>query len=306
MARTEPAAERFAIRARRIFDGAALLPASRTTVVVDKGLISAIETSGTRVEGHMPVHELGDATLLPGLIDAHTHLVFDASDTAAVNVQSAVHRDLAAAMRLRARAMMDHGITSVRDLGDRDYLSLMLREETAKQPAAGPRIVAAGPPITSTGGHCWFLGCEADDAEAVTAAVDDHALRGVDVIKVMATGGRMTPTTVPHESQYSLKELRVAADRAHFHGLPAAAHVHGRRVRHLGTCQLHDGHRHRPGPRHHRRHSRFGGDRFHHPRLAARRARQPPHGEPDAPNTCPREGHGGPGRQDHARAGQRT
>ncbi|MCU6479569.1 amidohydrolase family protein [Arthrobacter sp. A2-55] len=219
---------RFAIRARHIFDGTAMLPANRTTVVVAMGRISAIETSGTKVDGLMPVHDLGEATLLPGLIDAHSHLVFDASDAAAANVQSASDQDLADAMSRRARAMLDHGITTVRDLGDRGFLSLTLRAETATRPAAGPRIVAAGPPITTTGGHCWFLGCEADDAETVTAAVDDHALRGVDVIKVMATGGRMTPTTAPHESQYSLGVLRAAAERAHFHGLPTAAHAHGR------------------------------------------------------------------------------
>ena len=220
---------RYAVRARWLFDGTALLDeAANPMVVIEDGRISDVDTSGAAPSDDLPVLDLDEATLLPGLIDAHTHLVFDATEQVVPHVQAATEQAPLAHMRQAARAMLACGITTARDLGDRDYLSLTLRAETARRPDAGPTILAAGPPITPTGGHCWFLGCQADDADAITAAVHDHAEHGVDVIKVMATGGRMTPTTPPHQSQYPLADLRVAVDQAHALGLRAAAHVHGR------------------------------------------------------------------------------
>ena len=91
----------------------------------------------------------------------------------------------------------------------------------------GPRIIASGPPITVTGGHCWFLGGEADGEIGVRQAVRDRVARGVDVIKIMATGGNMTPTLGAHQSQYTRAELAAAVDEAHAHGLRVAAHAHG-------------------------------------------------------------------------------
>jgi hypothetical protein len=193
--------------------GTELLAAAYPMAVIEDGRIVDVDTSGAAPTGDLPMLELGEATLLPGLIDAYTHLVFDATDRAAAHVQAALEHELMAHVRQTAGAMLACGITTARDLGDRDSLSLTMRTETATRPQAGPSILAAGPPITTSGGHSWFLGCQAD---------------GVEVIKVMATGGLMTPSTLPHESQYTLAELRVAAERAHEQGLPLAAHAHGR------------------------------------------------------------------------------
>jgi imidazolonepropionase-like amidohydrolase len=90
-----------------------------------------------------------------------------------------------------------------------------------------PEIVAAGPPITRVGGHCWFLGGEADGVAGVRAAVAEHVARGVDVIKIMATGGAITPGWLPHESQYTVEELVAATETAHASGKPITAHAHG-------------------------------------------------------------------------------
>ncbi|WP_342672768.1 amidohydrolase family protein [Micromonospora rhizosphaerae] len=96
-----------------------------------------------------------------------------------------------------------------------------------RRPASGPQILAAGPPVTTSRGHCWFLGGEADGVEGVRAAVRARVERGVNVIKVMATGGEMTPGTRSHEAQYGPDELRAAVEEARRHGLPVAAHAHG-------------------------------------------------------------------------------
>lgn len=219
---------RRAVRARRVFDGLVMLRESPVMVLFEGEFITAVDVTGAEPPEGVPVEELGDVTLLPGLIDTHMHLVFDASDSVVANVQAATADELLAHMRSVARSALAAGITTVRDLGDRDYLSLMVRDETATNPDAGPTIVAAGPPLTPTGGHCWFLGGQADGSDGIRRAVDERAARGVNVVKMMTTGGRMTPTTPPYESQYTLAELRVGADRAHEHGLTIAGHAHGR------------------------------------------------------------------------------
>jgi imidazolonepropionase-like amidohydrolase len=118
------------------------------------------------------------------------------------------------------------GVTTVRDLGDRGYLALRLRE-AARTDRTLPTIVASGPPITTPGGHCHYLGGAAAGVDGLRAAVREHAERGVDVIKIMASGGNITPGSRPESSQFSLDELAAAADAAHAHGLPIVAHVHG-------------------------------------------------------------------------------
>lgn len=130
-------------------------------------------------------------------------------------------------MRTAARASLAAGVTTVRDLGDVRYLAARIRTETARDPHAGPEVLAAGPPITTPGGHCWFLDGEASGAAQLRARVCAHARRGVDVIKVMASGGRMTPGSEPWASQFSTAELAVVREEAHRASLPSAAHAHG-------------------------------------------------------------------------------
>ncbi|MFI0904482.1 amidohydrolase family protein [Streptomyces sioyaensis] len=217
----------WAVRAARLFDGFALRP-GRPLVLIDGSRIAGVDMTGAPPSADLRVLDLGDATLLPGLIDSHVHLAFDPDDT---SKQAIVEEDaptILARMRVHAGQHLRAGVTTVRDLGDRHFLAVSLRDHYSAGTEVGPEVLAAGPPITRTRGHCWFLGGEADGIAAVEAAAKERIARGADVVKIMATGGVITPGWGPHQSQYTLDELAAVTRTAHAHGRPVTAHAHGR------------------------------------------------------------------------------
>ncbi|HEY3261500.1 MAG TPA: amidohydrolase family protein [Pseudonocardiaceae bacterium] len=214
-----------ALRAAWLFDGTSAALTANPVVVLDGTTIVAMEPRGTIPDGAQVV-DLAGATLLPGLVDTHVHLAFDASRDAVRNLAARDDGAALAAMADAARTAAGGGVTTVRDLGDRNYLSLSLRDAT---PPGGPlpTIVAAGPPITTPRGHCHYLGGTASGEDGLRRAVREHAARGVDVIKIMASGGNLTPGTHPELPQFTVAELRAAVEEAHRHSLPITAHAHG-------------------------------------------------------------------------------
>jgi imidazolonepropionase-like amidohydrolase len=126
-------------------------------------------------------------------------------------------------MARRAGQLLSGGVTTARDLGDRNGLAIKLRDELP-----GPRIVSSGAPITIPKGHCWFLGGEVDGEDAIRDRVRATADSGADLIKVMASGGQLTPGSPPMwQNQFSAGELRIVVAEASRAGLPVAAHAHG-------------------------------------------------------------------------------
>ena len=213
------------LRAGALFDGE--VRRSGADLLVEDGRVVAVEDSAPPPSDAELVDLGAGVTLLPGLVDAHQHLVMDASAGVVESLERASDDDLLAQARLAAATALAAGVTTVRDLGDRGYVTLALRDELAADPAAGPRLVVSGPPLTTVGGHCWFLGGEVDGAEQVRAAVAERADRGVDVVKVFATGGNLTPGSDPGAAQFAPAELS-GAGRG---GAPARAAGRGARPR---------------------------------------------------------------------------
>jgi imidazolonepropionase-like amidohydrolase len=228
-----------AIRAGALFDGVSSTLVAEPVLVMDGPSIVSIERATAPPSG-AEVVDLAGATLLPGLIDTHVHLAFDGSADPVAALAARDDSAALAAMSAAGRAALGAGVTTVRDLGDRDYLSLSLRGACDL-----PTIVAAGSPITTPAGHCHFLGGATEPTpQGLRAAVRERADRGVDIIKVMASGGTMTPGTRQEVSQFTPDLLRVVVDEAHRLGLPVTAHAHGTAAIRMGLDAGVDGMEH--------------------------------------------------------------
>jgi imidazolonepropionase-like amidohydrolase len=200
-----------------VFDGERLL--DRPTVLVDEG---AIVAAGVAVPESARTVDLADATLLPGLIGCHQHLCFNGIGSLEEQISGIDDDELVVRARASAQRALRGGVTTVRDLGDRGYVTLGLRADRSL-----PTILAAGPPITRVGGHCSFLGGTCTGKDDLRRAVTDRAERDCDVVKVMATGGWLTPAFPMWDAQFGVEELQIVVDEAHRVGLPVAAHCHG-------------------------------------------------------------------------------
>ncbi len=212
------------IRAKQVFNGEHFLGPG--DVVLDGPNIVGVNPP-MEYAAEVPVEDLGDVTVLPGLVDAHQHLTWDCSFDAVGWHER--HDDEALLQRglVNAQKALSAGVTAVRDLGGRGRAPFDLRDECSRNPKAGPTLLVSGPALTTPGGHCWFLGGQCGGAAELVTAVARLDEAGVDVIKVMATGGNLTPGSAPHESQFRLAELRAVVEAAHAAGLPVAAHAHG-------------------------------------------------------------------------------
>ncbi|WP_369138257.1 amidohydrolase family protein [Modestobacter versicolor] len=209
-------------RAERAFDGQRAVPGG-LLVLVEGSTIVGVEPAAASAPADCPVTGYHEATLLPGLIDAHAHLCADGGPRALDQLADLGTAEIDAIVRTSLAAQLAAGVTAVRDLGDVAW-AVVDRHRGA---GPGPTVVASGPPITSVGGHCWWLGGEVAGEAALRRAVRERADRGADVVKVMTSGGVMSPGTDVLACQFSLDELRAVVDEAHSLGLPVTGHAHG-------------------------------------------------------------------------------
>ena len=220
---------RLLVEADRLYDGSGAAPIEAAGVLVGGGRIEAIVRRAelaSELSGIERVRYEG-CTLLPGLIDCHVHLVFSGSRAPLVDLQREDDQALLVRAVHNAQVALRAGVTTVKDLGARAGVSLALRDAIARGVLPGARILAAGPPLTTTGGHCYWLGGEADTADELRSAVRRLHREGVDLIKVMASGGRMTAGSNVCAAQFTEQEIRAVVDEARRLNKTVAAHGHG-------------------------------------------------------------------------------
>ena len=175
----------------------------------------------------LPRTDYPGATIMPGLIDSHVHLAFDGGPNPAARMRGETDEQQLVLMLHSARDLLGVGVTTARDLGARAYLDVVVRDAVATGLARGPRMVVAARPITVTGGHCWFMGGEADSDDELRRMVRTHHKRGADLIKIMSTGGFMTTGSAPWYAQFTRAQLAVVVEEAGRVDKPVAAHAHG-------------------------------------------------------------------------------
>jgi imidazolonepropionase-like amidohydrolase len=230
------------LKAARLFDARGGRLITPGLVVVTGGKITAVGPSAS-VPAGAEVIDLGDATLLPGFMDAHTHLSYEAGadwrDDLLNDMQHTVaERTLDAVPRARVTLMA--GFTTVRDVGAEDFIDLGLRNAIAEGKVVGPRIFASTSQLGTTGGHCdggdtWAKGVlarpvsagVADGADALRSKVRENLKYGADVIKVCATGGVLSPGDDVGAPQITQAEIDAIVDEAHASKHKVAAHAHG-------------------------------------------------------------------------------
>lgn len=179
---------------------------------------------------------LGDVTLLPGLIDCHTHLTFEPGSLGYSSLGISVPREALRGAR-NARLTLEAGFTTVRNVGARGYADIALRDAIDAGDVPGPRIVASGPSLGITGGHCDenLLAPEfqhtatgvADSVPGVMQKTREVIKYGANVIKICATGGVLSLGDDPRASEYTLEEMKAIVAEAHRLGRKVAAHAHG-------------------------------------------------------------------------------
>jgi imidazolonepropionase-like amidohydrolase len=241
---TKPAGKTYVLKAARMFDGKSEALVTPGLVVVTEMKIVAVGAGATIPPG-AEVIELGDATLLPGFIDAHTHLTGEASDDWKQDVLNGLEKSYAEqALDATANASKTllAGFTTVRDVGAPDRIDVALRNAIGNGVVVGPRMLVAAEAIGATGGHCddeagfrqGVFGHEAGPLEGVANGADQmrYAVRlahkyGADVIKVCASGGVLSLTDDVDTPQLTQEELNALIDEAHALRRKVAAHCHG-------------------------------------------------------------------------------
>ena len=226
------------LRAARLIDGTGAPPIAPAMIRVEGERIAEVGTS-VNVPAGARVVDLGDATLLPGLIDLHTHLAGDERvHWEDALVKSTPPRDALWGAR-NARVTLLAGFTTVRDMGPTwPYVDIELRRAIDDGAVPGPRMLAAGNYVSSTGGagdarqfsiyvDVPLVRNTADGPEEVTKAVRTNLKNGADFIKILATGAVLSKGIPPGAQQYSDAEIRAAVDEARRWGKWVAAHAHG-------------------------------------------------------------------------------
>jgi imidazolonepropionase-like amidohydrolase len=223
------------VRAGRLFDPQAGRMLDRPVIVIVGNKINSVSNGNPPSISGATLIDLGDATLLPGLIDVHTHLTFDAGSGGYESLGISTPRAALIGAK-NARLTLLAGFTTVRNVGAEGYADVALRDAINAGDVIGPRMQVSGPPLGITGGHCdnsllpfeFHHSAEgvADGPEEVMHRVREVIKYGADVVKFCASGGVFSKGDNPLLEQYSPEEMRVLVEESHRLGRKVATHAH--------------------------------------------------------------------------------
>ena len=208
------------LRGLNLWDGNKRI--DETTLTLQSNRILAVGASEYASAADRTIDATG-LWAIPGLIDAHVHMTLDPSRR---EPPAAGEVPAWEPMVERAEQMARAGITTARDLGGGVWRELELRDAINRGEVAGPTLYCTGQPVTSPGGHCHFWGGEAASISDIESIINRQQAHGVDLIKVMASGGVMTRASKPSAAQFEQAELDALVRAARRHGYDVAAHCH--------------------------------------------------------------------------------
>jgi len=234
LAQTADAPKTVVIRAGRLLDVKTGRLLSQQEIVIEGDRIKEVRTWGLAPSGEKYI-DLTQATVLPGLIDAHTHITFNPNFGYSALAISVPREALIGAHN--AKITLEAGFTTIRNVGAKGYADVALRDAVNAGDVPGPRMLVSGPALSITGGHCdnnllpfdyhATGGGVADGVEEVQHKTREIIKYGADLIKVCATGGVLSHGDNPQASQYTLEEMKAIVADAHRLGRRVAAHAHG-------------------------------------------------------------------------------
>ena len=214
------------LRNGRLIDGTGNVW-DRVTIQTEEDRVHAL-SEGDLEAPQADVVDLAGRTVIPGLMDCHTHVC----GAIIPPPPGSTPMQQAAQYAVRGERWLEEalkkGITAIRDVGGLEHVDLGLKRMVEKGMIAGPRIRAVGRLVCMTGGHGWPQGIEADGPDEVRKAVRSQIKAGADAVKLLATGGIGTSGTLPSSPQLTLAELTAGAEEAHNAGRKVAAHAEGR------------------------------------------------------------------------------
>lgn len=238
-AQTTPAApvKHVVVKAGHLLDVKTGKTLNNQAIVIEGDKIVSLGASDeSKIPPDATTIDLPNATILPGLIDAHTHITFNVNDVGYEGLGISVPREALIGAK-NARITLEAGFTTVRNVGARGYSDVALRDAINAGDVPGPRMLVSGPALSITGGHCdnnllpyeYHRQSEgvADGIEAVQHKTREIIKYGADVIKICATGGVMSKGDDPNASQFTLEEMKAIVAEAHRLGRRVAAHAHG-------------------------------------------------------------------------------
>ncbi len=197
------------------------------TIIVEGEKIVKVTASDSVLPENATIIDLAGKMLLPGFVDCHVHILIDGSPDPIAAVENSDLQMVTLLASVHAKNTLMAGVTTARDMGGTANVDIVIRDAIRNGIIPGPRMLVSGQQICMTGGQGWEFGREADGPDEVRKAAREQIKAGCDIVKLMATGGIMTPGAEPGAAELTEEELRAGVEEAHRANRKSASHAQG-------------------------------------------------------------------------------